>query len=123
MKTLAELSDSEAVEIFLAHRRGELEYRNNDNSVWYSKEQDEPLYSFTTYRIAPKQPITVDWSHLHEKWHHVARDDDGGVYAYKANPVFIDGSWIANGQRLLSGLFASLDPGTVDACDSLICRP
>jgi len=125
MKTLSELPDSEAVEIFLAHRNGELEYCDKLTEGWLPKPSRELIYPNSIYRIA-KRPITVDWSYLHERWRYVMKGASGKILAATREPWQTDqqGDWATTGRLIvICDILASLDRGTVDACDSLICRP
>ena len=125
MKTLREMTDIEATEIFLAHKNGEpIERYNYEMRKWVIA-TDIELSLDCSYQI-PVSPITVDWSHLATKWIYIAKDEDGSVYAYTSKPILRGNIWnneVDESCELDHEILASLSPGMIDWRDSLIKRP
>lgn len=94
---------------------------------WGWRDLPLPLWAdLTSYRAKPA-PLTkpsIDWIHVHKRFNHAARDEDGWSYLYENEPEPIDGVWTdKNGAYKFANVFASWNPGTCDWKDSLIHRP
>lgn len=67
---------------------------------------------------------SIDWSHVHEKFTHMATDSDGVSWLYEGLPELVDNGWYLNmdGDVAEAQNFKSYKPGNVDWKDSLVKR-
>ena len=86
------VSKEEKKELLCAWVDGkEIEWYSDSDCEWHLRALTElPIgLPHTAYRIA-KTPITFDWSQLKEEYKYIAKDYDGAVWAFTAEPFFDD---------------------------------
>lgn len=120
MKTFDEMSREEKLELLTAWVDGvPIEYLDSFD-VWV--ESNHPVWGGTYYRVKPVVQDSINWSHVHEDFKYMARDGDGRVFLYKANPYRSETTWSFVGYQAASP-FSSYKRGDTDWKDSLVCRP
>lgn len=91
--------------------------------IWVASSNPAWDWLNTQYRIKVTKP-SIDWSHVADRFNYLSRDKIGGYILSTMKPTgrHIDGHFMGRGECLDASVFSSLDPGTCDWKDSLICR-
>jgi len=78
------------------------------------------------YRIKPTKP-SLNWSHVHPKYTHMAMGIDGRTWLHSKEPTSTPVEWVVLGSSDVCVVkaegFASFKAGTCDWKDSLVARP
>ena len=103
----------------------EVEYKACSSVIWYVTntpywcEQHE-------YRIHLTKP-SLNWSHVHPKYTHMAMDSDGRTWLHLKEPTSTPVEWVVLDSSDVCVVkaedFASFKAGTCDWKDSLVARP
>lgn len=76
------------------------------------------------YRVAPDEPMSIDWSALKPEWKYAARDANWRVHVFTCRPEKSRIEWYTDEDEFsrIDDLLSIFNPGTVDWKDSLIAR-
>lgn len=121
MKTFGEMNREEKLELLAAWVDGKkIEYLSSYTG-WQTcgkPSWDEAV----SYRVKSAVQDYINWSHVHEDFKYMARDEDGRAYLYKGFPHRSETSWSFVGYQAV-GAFSSYKQGDTDWKDSLVHRP
>lgn len=121
MKAFGKMNREEKLELLTAWLDGEkIEYLCS-YSGWQTC--GKPMWAgAVSYRVKPVVQDSINWSHVHEDFKYMARDEDGRAHLYKGSPHRSETIWSLVGYQEV-GTFSSYKRGDTDWKDSLVCRP
>ena len=103
----------------------EIEFSSGYMDDWEEWKGAEPVWNWEECGSRVKViPDIIDWSHVHEKYNWMARDDEGDVWLYDTIPGLSGDVWTLQGVDIAKANdFASYRQGSQDWKDSLVKRP
>lgn len=112
------------IEVMKAHVDGaDIEYRYKGGD-WHPASMPQWGWEIKEYRVKPKIPDSIDWSHVDPKYSFMARDKDKKAYLYENRPKKSHICWdTAGGTYVPTVVFASYKQGDMSWGDSLVERP
>ena len=103
----------------------EVEYKTSLSVTWRVANTPD-WYEQHEYRIHLTKP-SINWSHVHPQYTHMATDKDGRTWLYHNHPPCGESHWVdpcdLNFPVSKAETFASFKAGTCDWKDSLVARP
>lgn len=103
----------------------EVEYKTSLSVTWHVANSPD-WYEQHEYRIHLTKP-SLNWSHVHPKYTHMAMDLDGRTWLYSMEPTSTPVEWVvlvsSDVGVVKADGFASFKAGTCDWKDSLVARP
>ena len=127
MKTFDHMNLEEKLELLTAWVDGKV---MSDYDGW--QPLPRPIWGGSIpFRVKPAVQDSINWSHVHEAYKYMARDEDGEAYLYKDSPRNYESYWSSIGPKeegafssyKEAGAFSSYKRGSTDWKDSLVCRP
>ena len=103
----------------------EVEYKTCLSVIWHETNNPD-WFEQHEYRIRLTKP-SINWSHVHPKYTHMAMDSDGRTWLHPKEPISTLVEWVVLDSSDVCVVkvdgFASFKAGTCDWKDSLVARP
>lgn len=122
------MTTEEMIEVMQAYLAGKtIEFRDKLVPVWYLSSIPSWDWALYDYRVK-EDKLSIDWSHVNDRYNWMAMDEDGTVGLYSSTPKIKSSAncWYAASSypSCTADVFKSLViPVGIDWKKSLICRP